>query len=204
MTASILPPSQPKATLAQVNARVCLSGVLKPGAAFPSSCIVFVRGYYDKSMGRPGNDRGLYDDAAFVIGPDGQFSAWNANADPGSVRIGTGTGAKKGMARLKPGVWRAWTFGHHKAGTPNGHRALVQRAAQVTVIRDGKPDYEDTGWFGINVHKGGTTRTNSEGCLTLPPVQWPGFLRAVEAAQKAEHGDRWDQEPVCVVLVEGW
>lgn len=199
MTASILPPSRPKATYLQVLDRVFPDGRVLEGAF-----IVFVRGYYDKSMGRPGNDRGLYDDAAFVIGPGGLFSAWNANADPGSVRIGTGTGAQKGMARLKPGVWRAWTFGHHKAGTPGGHRALVQRAAEVTVIRDGKPEYEHTGHFGINVHRGGVTRTNSEGCLTLPPDQWLGFLRAVEAAQKAEHGDRWEREPVCVVLVEGW
>jgi hypothetical protein len=205
MTA-MLPAARPKATRDEVLARIRAA---HPDAAPAGAFIAFFRGYYAKGMGPTiGNDRGLYDDAAFIIGSAGgdglrSFSAWNANADPGAFRLGQGTGAKKGMARLKPGVWRAWTFGHHKAGTPGGHRALVQRAAEVTVIRDGKPEYEHTGWFGINVHRGGVTRTNSEGCLTIPPDQWLGFLRAVEKAQQAEHGDRWEREPVCVVLVEG-
>lgn len=203
MTGAMLPAAKPNATREAVLARVLpVMRDVPLGEAI--SFLVFVRGYYDRTMGRPGNDRGIYDDAAFVIGPN-LFFAFNANADPGTVRKGEGTGAGKGMARLKPGVWRAWKFGHHKAGTPGGHRALVQLADKVTVIRDGKTgDYEDTGFFGINVHKGGVTRTNSEGCLTIPPDQWPAFLRAVETVQQAEHGAKWDQRPVCVVLVEGW
>lgn len=202
MTARILPPNPPREKRADVIARLSKAW---PDAVLPAAYVVWVRGYYAASMGPTArNDRGLYDDAAFVIGPNGQFQPFNANADPGSVRIGQGKGAKKGMARLKPGVWSAWTFGIHRHGTPGEHRALVQRAAPVTVIRDGKPDYEDTGWFGINMHRGGNTRTNSEGCLTIPPTQWLGFLRAVEEAQQAAFGkDKWDQTPVTAVLVEG-
>ena len=44
--------------------------------------LVGVRGYYRDSMGEAGkNDRGIYDDAIFVIAPD-FFGSWNANTDP--------------------------------------------------------------------------------------------------------------------------
>jgi lysozyme len=52
----------------------------------------------------------------------------------------------------------------------------------VTVQRDGGK--EETGFFGINIHRGGITRTNSEGCQTLPPSQWPAFISLVESEMK--------------------
>jgi lysozyme len=52
----------------------------------------------------------------------------------------------------------------------------------VTVQRDG--GNEETGFFGINIHRGGITRTNSEGCQTLPPAQWPAFISLVESEMK--------------------
>jgi hypothetical protein len=59
---------------------------------------------------------------------------------------------------------------------------LVQ-AAPVTVVRD---DKEETGWFGINVHRGGpaTRGPGSEGCSVLPPAQWPAFITLVETELK--------------------
>ena len=167
-----------------------------------SVLIVGVRGYYEKSMGAPDrNDRGLYDDAIFVVGPK-TFHAFNGNTDPSRVREGAGTGAGKGMARLKPGVWRAWRFGLHRGQ----YRALVQTGGDVTVIRDGRgdADYEHTGAFGINIHRGGNTTTGSEGCQTLPPDQWLPFLRSVEDAAQDAWGKHWDRTTMTYVLLDGW
>ena len=43
-------------------------------------------------------------------------------------------------------------FVDHHAGTPKAYPALIQTGGPVTVIRDGTPNYEDTGYFGINIH----------------------------------------------------
>lgn len=191
------PAAKPKATFADVMKRVIRS---HPSPALPAVFVVGVRGYYRDALGAQGvNDRGIYDDALFLISPN-RISAFNGNTDPSRVRKGKGTGAAKGMARLKPGLYRAHQLGQHRAGTPGAHSALVQRAGEVTVIRDGVDgDYEETGYFGINIHRGGVTTTSSEGCQTLPPDQWPGFIDGVRVALK-EAG----QTVVPYVLLEEW
>jgi hypothetical protein len=137
----------------------------------PTVVLVGVRGYYLDSMGKPGeNDRGIYDDAIFVLAPD-TFVAFNANTDPSSYRKGRGTGAAKGMASLDNGTW-LYTPGPHPL--KNGYPAFRQHGP-VTVTRDGDPPYKETGNFGINIHKGGNTTTSSEGCQTIPPAQWSAF-----------------------------
>lgn len=145
--------------------------------------VVAVRGYYRDSMGKVGvNDRGIYDDAIFLCGPD-FFAAYNANTDPGGYRRGRGFGSSKGIATLKPGIYRSHILGLHKGE----YTALVQRAAPVTVIRDGiNGDYEDTGYFGINIHRGGVRSVSSEGCLTIPPAQWADFISSVRRLMKQE------------------
>lgn len=186
------PAAPPRATRADVVAMVAKA---YPDAQLPEVYVVGVRGYYRDGLGKVGvNDRGIYDDAIFVLAP-GIFAAFNANTDPSRVRKGKGTGAGKGMAVLKAGVWPAYELGLHRSK----YEALVQRAGTVTVIRDGTDgDYEQTGWFGINIHKGGVTTTGSEGCQTIPPDQWETFMSTVRRALSAARQTR-----VTYVLLEG-
>jgi len=138
------------------------------GVSQDKVCVLAIRGYYLDSMGKKGkNDRRIYDDAMFIVYPDG-ISRWQANTDPNGYRKGSGTGKGKGMAMLKPGVWRYGT-GKHKG------RLAFRQCEQVTVIRDGNPPYEHKGWHAINLHSGGYTSTSSLGCQTLPAQTWNDF-----------------------------
>lgn len=134
------------------------------------------RGYYRDTMGAPGvNDFGIYDDAIMLVSPTA-YVTFNANCDPSRHH--------PGVAVLKAGVWR-YRVGIHGLSRPRArqYQALVQ-AAPVTVVRD--PDaghherWEDTGEFGINIHRGGVTTTSSEGCQTIPPMQYDAFLELVK------------------------
>lgn len=159
-----MPPARPRETREQISARLRERGIIEPVALY------FRRGYYLRTMGNPvRNDRGIYDDAAFLVSPSA-FLSWNANTDP-SIR-------REGIAVLRPGVWR-YRIGIHGLSRPrrDQYEALVQ-AARVTVRRDGVGD--DTGWFGINIHRGENSTTSSIGCLTIPPAQWPEFIGAVK------------------------
>lgn len=132
-------------------------------------CILAIRGYFRKSMGDPAkNDRGVYDDALFIVRRNGPVSPYNGNTDPSPL-------FRVGLASLKPGTWR-FCPKKHKINSPLGYAAFGQCEA-VTVVRDGKGD--DTGFFGINLHKGGIFGTGSEGCQTLPPDQWESFRSAI-------------------------
>ncbi|HEX8310113.1 MAG TPA: hypothetical protein VF614_02275 [Chthoniobacteraceae bacterium] len=166
----LLPPSRPLQAPA-ATAKLLLQHDLRDPVA-----VVACRGYYMLTMGRPDrNDRGFYDDAIIVFSSSCHV-AFNANVDPSIFR--------KDIATLKPGVWR-YQPGTHNISKPASRRypAFVQ-AEKVTVLRDssgdahGHPDpapYEDTGWFGINIHRGGETTTSSLGCQTIPPAQWGAF-----------------------------
>src|SRR5690606_16180886 len=110
-------------------------------------------------------------DALFIITPD-YFMAYNGNTDPSKYR--------EGIAVLKAGVWR-YKPGKHKINSPDGYPAFVQ-AQKVTVVRDGKG--EDTGWFGINIHRGGKWTTSSAGCQTIIEPQWKEFHASLNAALK--------------------
>lgn len=167
---SMLPPSRPLQAPSK-TAALLLQNDVRDAVA-----VVGIRGYYLATMGDPSrNDRGFYDDAIIVFSPSCHV-AFNANVDPGAWR--------KGIASLKPGVWR------YKPGTHGLSRPLSQRypafvqAMPVTVLRDstgdahGHPDpapYEDTGMFGINIHRGGIKSVSSLGCQTVPPLQWGAF-----------------------------
>jgi lysozyme len=130
--------------------------------------IVAIRGYYLDSMGKRGaNDRSIYDDAMFVVHPNG-IERFQANTDPTGYRKGRGKGSAKGMAMLKTGI-QIFGKGRHK-----GVQAFRQ-CEPFTVIRDGSPDYEDSGWHAIDLHSGGYSSTSSLGCQTIPKATWSRF-----------------------------
>ena len=132
--------------------------------------ILGVRGYY-RAFGKDPlrNEINVYDDALFVWSENG-YMTFNANTDPSISR--------PRVAKLKPGIWQ-YRLGTHNISKPKSSQypALVQ-AAPVTVIRQNAG--EDTGWFGINIHRGGRSTTSSLGCVTLPVLQWTQFYETVK------------------------
>jgi hypothetical protein len=162
----ILPPSRPLQPLTASERFVRQANVTHPVV------LLGMRGYYRDSMGKPGvNDRGIYDDAMFVISRSAHV-AFNANTDPSITR--------KGVAVLEPGVWW-YEIGRHKRFSPFGYTALVQ-AAPVTVRRDEQE--LDTGWFGINIHRGARRSTSSLGCQTVWDDQYDAFIELVQSEMK--------------------
>lgn len=168
------------------------------GGILPRVSVLAVRGYYQDSMGESGrNDVGIYDDAFFIITPSG-VTPFNGNTDPS--RYGWNAGAGKFMARLKTGVWTYRPIIHH-ASRPDGYPAFGQGDSPVTVERmsaDGEIHNEETGCFGINLHRGGINGTSSEGCLTVPREQWESFHTTLGHALFAA-----DLRTFPLILIEG-
>ena len=162
----IVPKSKPRQP-ADVTQRILRAGGVPPGTV----ALLGVRGYYRDTMGQPGkNDRGIYDDAIFLVSPS-VHAAFNANTDPSIFR--------PHIASLVPGLWQ-YKIGTHGLSKPKALRytALVQ-AAEVEVSRD--QETAERGWFGINIHRGGRNGTSSLGCQTIHPDQWPAFIALVQA-----------------------
>ncbi len=196
----MVPPAKPRMTASQLMPKLRALGI-EP-VQHPL-IVAGIRGYYRDTMGRPGlNDRGLYDDAIFLIGPE-HFSSYNANTDPSRRRPGSGFGASKGMARLLPGVWHAYRFARHQGARGGGYEAICQRAAPVRVMRDGNPDYLDEGMFGINIHRGGRATTSSEGCQTIHPGQWDAFIASAQDQARRSFGAGWRGVTLSYALMEG-
>ncbi len=167
---AIKPARKPQATLDRI---------LKAGAGISDPVwLLGVRGYYRNSMGGGKNRRSIYDDAIFLVAPE-FFASFNANTDPSISR--------RGVACLDDGDWR-YKLGIHGLSKPADKRytALVQASA-VTVIRDNTG--HDTGWFGINIHRGGYNSTSSLGCQTIFPDQWDSFISSVKSQLKL-HGQK--------------
>lgn len=161
----ILPPSRPLQKRDVTDALIATRITIDPLRVY----LLGVRGYYRDTMGAPGkNDRGIYDDAIILRSPT-THAAFNANTDPSATR--------KHIAVLKAGVWM-YRIGTHGLSRPKAQQytALVQ-AGEVTVIRD--QEGPDTGYFGINIHRGGYGGTSSLGCQTIFPDQWPAFIALV-------------------------
>jgi len=191
----IIPAQKPRLSSSELRKRIAHFPIDR--SKYPI-VIIGIRGYYLNTLGQPGrNDRGIYDDAIF-IDTEQVTAAFNANTDPTGYRKGTGFGKTKGLATLKPGLWLAHKFGLHKGK----YLALVQRMSTVTVVRDGTPDYEDTGYFGINIHKGGLKSTNSEGCQTIHPTQWDSFITLAKDQAVRYFGAEWNKVAIPYVVLE--
>lgn len=122
--------------------------------------ILAIRGYYKRTMGDPNkNDRGIYDDAMFVIS-EYNYSAYQANTDPSIYKVGTAVlceGVYDVVKHMHKGQYPAWQI-------------ILDH-----ITRDGGNKVE-IGRHGINIHHGGIG-TWSEGCQTLPPDTWGDFQR---------------------------
>ena len=123
------------------------------------------------------------------------FNAFPATTDPGLYFLGDEMGSEMGTAILKEGQYR----GTYQIGKHQGrYTALVQRGAEVTVIRDFDRDSqldftsgrEETGFFGINIHRANRHRASinvdnwSAGCQVIcDPLQFNYFM---DVCQKGE------------------
>ena len=180
MGKKMIPPNVPQAARAWVISQLIEQGLWRDDKV-TRMCVVGVRSYYTNTMGKRGvNDRGIYDDAIFVITPTG-MTAFNGNTDPSVYR--------KGRAVLKAPQKVKYRKGWHGYRSKRGHKAFRQ-ASNVIVKRDGGVGngkslgggyYTDKGAhrFWINLHRGGWTTTSSAGCQTVPPSQWGAFYSLV-------------------------
>lgn len=159
-----------------------------PDLAIDKFAVIGLRGYYKNTMGAPAvNDRAIYDDAIIIL-TDNELHAFNGNCDPSAYR--------EGIAKLKAGIWSVYRFDLHKGK----YLALCQRSGNVTVIRDGKG--EDTGMFGINIHKGGYNTTSSLGCQTIYPSQWDRFIGTAKRICEGLYGDKYKSKTYTYVLID--
>lgn len=183
MPGGMLPPSRPQWPRSKVEKLLVKRGI---ALAEVGVALLGVRGYYRDSLGVPGqNDVNIYDDAIFVVSPEA-FTSFSANTDPSVLR--------PRVAVLHTGTWW-YKKGLHGLSKPNPYPALVQ-AAPVTVER--WKTGPDSGFFGINIHRGGRSTTSSLGCQTIWPDQWPAFYQLV-TGEMARHGTL----RVPYVLIEG-
>jgi len=129
--------------------------------------VLGIRGYRHDDHAH--NKRNLWDDCIAIIGPQ-HFSAYSANTDPSIFRPGIATLAL-GVHRYRPG----W----HRKGRQGGHPAFrpATKNEELPVMRDGVK----VPWPGIaiNIHRGGINSTSSEGCITIPPLQWDAFYASL-------------------------
>jgi lysozyme len=150
-------------------------------------CLVGIRGYYAETFAPSGNNRNIYDDAIILLSPS-VHATFNANTDPSIF--------KKGIAVLKTGVHR-FRKGNHGISKPDGGYPALRPAnskEELPVTRDGIGD--DMG-IAINIHKGSYKSTSSEGCQTIYPAQWNGFINLVYSEMS-----RYNQKTIPYLLVE--
>lgn len=174
---AIVPKNRPAADRERVRKKAEVAWkAAKPGQPFPKVVVVGVRGYFQDTMGKVGtNDRGIYDDAVFVLSPEA-FVSFNANVDPSAWR--------KGIATLKPGI-HPYKPGNHGISKPGGGYPAFRpntKDEELPVWRDGV-DKPSPG-VAINIHKGGYGTTSSEGCQTIYPDQWDAFYALVRSEMK--------------------
>lgn len=177
----IIPPARPKRDNAVIDA------ILDHYALdLTKANIIFIRSYYLDSMGAPGKgDANIYDDAVFLITPNVRES-FNANTEPSFP--------KKGHAILNLGKY-VFRRGKHKGRYP----ALRPYPEGVVLkcTRNGVP----ANCSHTNIHKGGSKTSFdvvwSEGCLTIPDIQYQEWQTRVWSEM-----DKLKQATIDVVIVE--
>lgn len=198
---SVIPPAKPQEKRRDTIARIPLDILQKYHVI-----LIGVRGYYRDTMGDVGkNDRGIYDDAIFVIvnpvlpvgavgaagdtSDQGEFLSFNANTDPSASDK-----AKPDVAVLCPGV-HFYKQGRHRITRPPSYPAFrpATKDEELRVTRNGQPSIA----FAINIHKGSNTGTSSMGCQTIPPSQWDSFQTTVYMLM-----DRYAQKVIPYVLCQ--
>ncbi len=134
----------------------------------------------------------LFDDKltiSYRVDGKWQYHEWDATTEPGKKGV-LQFHNSKGVARLVPGQYR----GVYKLSLHQGkYEAVCQRLGDVTVWRDGNKDMnfdevkQDTGMFGINIHKAGTVSSFvenwSEGCQVFKRVK--DFNEFMDICRKA-------------------
>jgi len=149
------------------------------GTPLPQMFVCGVRGYYFDSMGKEGaNDRGIYDDAIFVVGAE-TFASFNANTDPSAF--------KKEVASLIAGC-HPYKAGNHGISRPDGGYPAFRPATKneaLPVKRDGETAVPSKrAGIAINIHRGGVNSTSSLGCQTIRPDQWSAFYALTRSEMK--------------------
>ncbi|MDP8208567.1 MAG: peptidoglycan-binding domain-containing protein [Candidatus Electryonea clarkiae] len=109
-----------------------------------------------------------------------------ASVDPGRLRVPN----PKGVAHLETGFYR------YQAGKHRGREPALVQAGPVTVLRyfDDTPrsmiPVKETGWFGINIHKGGSGENVggwSAGCQVVRGDLWNSIIAIIkEASEKGQ------------------
>lgn len=177
----MIPKSKPQAAKHVVIAEALDSWRDDPlRGPFPSFFVLFVRAYYRDTMGKVGvNDRGIYDDAAFVVGPE-VFASFRANADPAIYR--------EGISSVMTG-WDEYRPGMHGITRRNPYPAFrpATPGERVAVTRDGEKGRSKRDGVANNLHRGGWKSTQSEGCLTIYPAEWDAF-HALVSMELKRHG----------------
>ena len=205
-----LPPMNPPLAKKNDVESLALAGWRSDGneGPLPSVYVLAVRGYRFATMGNPErNDCGIWDDAFFLVTPDGFFPE-NANTDPS--RLGWNPGVGKPYGLLQPGVWYFYP-GPHK-GRPGCFRQAddAQVAAKLGIPHEGKfkvmrmwgygdsRNYIEWGHQQVNVHPGAMSSTSSWLCLTLPYDRASAWLRQATLAVKEAR-----QKTLPVILIDG-
>lgn len=163
----------PKLTKEEALQKVAASGFTITELVY----VLSIRGYYKDTMGKPGeNDRGIYDDAMFLIGPN-LFKPVNGNTDPSRY--------KPGVAKLVLGL-HYFKKGKHHMWRPDAYDAFRPDTPDesLPVTRDGQAGVSKG--IAINLHKGGYNSTSSEGCQTVYPDEWLDFQRTAYKAMDTE------------------
>lgn len=158
-----VPPARPRVSAEEIEK------IVREHAVTDKVVLVGIRGYYANSMGGPGNDRGIYDDAIALLSPTA-FATFNANTDPSIY--------SPGVATLVPGVHR-YRKGRHGISRGAGYPALrpATKGEALPVTRDGQPGVSEG--IAINIHSGTRSSTSSRGCQTIHPLQWLAFQKLV-------------------------